>query len=617
MLAGYARAWISFLEALDHVERVVGCARQEACDGLLAALRDRAIESRFTDTGEAIETAMWHRADVYAPGSVTFPGDPNDRSQLGRWPMDRSVELRRADMDRLWPVEPAAVPHPSERLTLPEQVRLLAQTMPAERARSRIDKAFRFREIEYEPRYTVPYNGARIDWETGRVILPRLPRQSFTPTLSAAEFFLHFMSSQQVSADRVAVSKSAPLSEQMVAKVERIEELTRSLAHEERPGTQPAKESAGINQAPAESDYMRSFFGRAAKERARREALAAADAAIEWVAYPYAVQAVLPVLFGKAWVGFAAEQEAVVLKLGPSHPDWQLYNRLNVERELQIERAERWLLITELVDTDRHGIRRIDASRLREALEKEAQLSAQHRDSASGGHGALIPLNIANERYPGNREAMMRIIEETWQAGEITLWGRAKGHAMLEPIREFHGLVIEWHAGPPKGDYYAEAHAHPAQLGAGYHRHEWEDLAISGADLERLYASRSTDQALLRDALEQAVAAWEAKADPRGEPPPEQDASAPALQEVATDRTAAPHASGSRTTTHERAEVACGEWIATLTQRPRNKETAFADAKAAVAQIGMLSYKAFDRAWANKAPAHWKKPGRPKKRTIV
>jgi hypothetical protein len=114
-------------------------------------------------------------------------------------------------------------------------------------------------------------------------------------------------------------------------------------------------------------------------------------------------------------------------------------------------------------------------------------------------------VNLAVERYPQNREPMMRIIESAWQAGEITLWGRRKGYAMPEPIREYRGLVISWHAGPPKGQYYAEAHAHPSQPGAHYHRHEWEDLAITKADLENLYGSRETDKALLRDTLERAA----------------------------------------------------------------------------------------------------------------
>jgi hypothetical protein len=90
---------------------------------------------------------------------------------------------------RLWP----AIPRPNERLTLPEQVRLLAQIMPEERARARIEKAFRLREIDYHPQYVVPYDGAWVDWDSGQVILPKVPRQPFTPTLTAADFFGHFM----------------------------------------------------------------------------------------------------------------------------------------------------------------------------------------------------------------------------------------------------------------------------------------------------------------------------------------------------------------------------------------------------------------------------------------
>jgi len=70
--------------------------------------------------------------------------------------------------------------------------------------------------------------------------------------------------------------------------------------------------------------------------------------------------------------------------------------------------------------------------------------------------------------------------------------------------------------------------------------------------------------------------------------------------------------SGIRTATEEKAEAACGEWIAGLTERPRNKETAFADAKAALASVGELSFKAFERAWANRARPEWKRPGRRK-----
>jgi len=85
-----------------------------------------------------------------------------------------------------------AEPNPNERLTLPEQVSLLAQIMPEDRARARIEKAFRFQEITYQPQYAFPYHDARIDWTSGVVTLRQTPRQPFIPTLTAAEFYRHF-----------------------------------------------------------------------------------------------------------------------------------------------------------------------------------------------------------------------------------------------------------------------------------------------------------------------------------------------------------------------------------------------------------------------------------------
>jgi hypothetical protein len=87
-------------------------------------------------------------------------------------------------------------PDPNERLTLPEQLRLLAKVMPEERARARIEKAFRFREIDYQPQYAFPYVGAQIDWQTGRVTLSPLRHRPFTPTLTGAEFLGHFLPSR-------------------------------------------------------------------------------------------------------------------------------------------------------------------------------------------------------------------------------------------------------------------------------------------------------------------------------------------------------------------------------------------------------------------------------------
>jgi len=75
----------------------------------------------------------------------------------------------------------------------------------------------------------------------------------------------------------------------------------------------------------------------------------------------------LPVLFGDAWVGLASEQERVVLKIGQTHPDWPRFCQRHIERELQIERAERWLLIEKLVE-ERRGRKLVRTSVLRKAL---------------------------------------------------------------------------------------------------------------------------------------------------------------------------------------------------------------------------------------------------------
>lgn len=68
--------------------------------------------------------------------------------------------------------------------------------------------------------------------------------------------------------------------------------------------------------------------------------------------------------------------------------------------------------------------------------------------------------------------------------------------------------------------------------------------------------------------------------------------------------------SGIRTTSAATAEDACRKWLAGLKKRPKNKDTAFADAQAAVANVGSLSRKAFDRAWPASVPLEWLKAGR-------
>jgi hypothetical protein len=116
-----------------------------------------------------------------------------------------------------------------------------------------------------------------------------------------------------------------------------------------------------------ETPYLASL-GRAMQKRiAERRAQDAADAAVEWISYPQAVHFVLPVLFGKDWAGPPSEQEQVVLKLGQAHPEWNQYSLRQRERDEQIARGERWLLIHHLIE-ERRGDRRVQTARLREAL---------------------------------------------------------------------------------------------------------------------------------------------------------------------------------------------------------------------------------------------------------
>jgi len=86
-------------------------------------------------------------------------------------------------------------PDPNERLTLPEQVHLLTRVMPEERARARIEKAFRLKEIIYQPDFAFYYHDARIDWTTGLALLSRGSRKPFMPTPNDGGIRRHFMPS--------------------------------------------------------------------------------------------------------------------------------------------------------------------------------------------------------------------------------------------------------------------------------------------------------------------------------------------------------------------------------------------------------------------------------------
>ena len=71
--------------------------------------------------------------------------------------------------------------------------------------------------------------------------------------------------------------------------------------------------------------------------------------------------------------------------------------------------------------------------------------------------------------------------------------------------------------------------------------------------------------------------------------------------------------SGARTNKAASAEQACGTHLRNLKERPKNKDEAYLAAAAAVADVGQLSRKAFDRAWANNVREDWKLSGRPKR----
>jgi hypothetical protein len=103
---------------------------------------------------------------------------------------------------------------------------------------------------------------------------------------------------------------------------------------------------------------------------------------------------------------------------------------------------------------------------------------------------------------------------------------------------------------------------------------------------------------------------WPAHFDPA--PPTSTTASAIAVLPT-TDSDSSEPPAGIRTNKAAAAEQACRQWIAGLKERPANTDEAFAQARAAVAHIGPLSGRAFERAWARKAPVDWRLGGRRKK----
>lgn len=129
MPAGYNPAWVSFDEAVRHAMRAASWDRRDAIDGVVAACKDGALASRYGDTHEGIDPTSWRRAGIaegYLPGRgkgyvliaiVPRPGEiPLPRESRGpTWAADDvprvdrgwsypPVELRREDMERLWPM---------------------------------------------------------------------------------------------------------------------------------------------------------------------------------------------------------------------------------------------------------------------------------------------------------------------------------------------------------------------------------------------------------------------------------------------------------------------------------------------------------------------------------
>ena len=82
----------------------------------------------------------------------------------------------------------------NELLTLADQLRrLMDQGVAEDEAKARLRKLFALEgRGVYSPKFAVSYEDAAIHWETGRVVLRRLPRQSFTPTLPAATHYALF-----------------------------------------------------------------------------------------------------------------------------------------------------------------------------------------------------------------------------------------------------------------------------------------------------------------------------------------------------------------------------------------------------------------------------------------
>jgi hypothetical protein len=161
-----------------------------------------------------------------------------------------------------------------------------------------------------------------------------------------------------------------------------------------------------------DTSYMKGLLHSVGKRIAERRAQDAADAAVAWMSYPQAIREVLPILFGRDWVKLASEQERAVLEIGKTHRDWPRFSQIHREREEQIARAERWLLIKGLVE-ERHGDRFVQTTRLQDALADETMADRDPiRAGGSQSQGAAAPSNPNSEQEPAY----------TGTAGRPTSW---------------------------------------------------------------------------------------------------------------------------------------------------------------------------------------------------
>jgi hypothetical protein len=179
---------------------------------------------------------------------------------------------------------------------------------------------------------------------------------------------------------------------------------------------------------PSRSSYLQYFCQETDKRMAEIRARDAADSKKRWITYSESVRFVLPVLFGRDWVGFASDQEHVVLSLGPSHPDWPRYSMLFAEREAQIAGAERWLLVEGLID-ERDGRGLVQAERLDKALAKEASnfppaTDPEPRSAPVDRIRAVMRVVYKEERDPPNKVKVVSLVKSKLAAVSLQASGR-------------------------------------------------------------------------------------------------------------------------------------------------------------------------------------------------